>query len=398
MQMSEAKAFKGNLILEDQVLENATIRCENGRIVAIDERGVSVPGMMDYTGRYISAGFIDIHVHGGAGADYMDGSPDAIRTVNRAHAQHGTTSIFPTTTTGSFSQLDRMIASCEAVKRTWSVQDGAKIAGVHFYGPYFAEDKVGCHPPEGRRDPVKHEYEHFLSRPIVRIATCASELPGALEFFDFASQQDCLITCGHSNAAWSELEQAFARGMRHVDHFWCAMSSVSSLRPRFGTPMQAGMEQFVIANDQMSTEVIADGEHLSDDLLRFAFKVIGHGRTCLVTDANRALDCPPGEYRFGSADDGVIVYSNGLTVRAADGSLASSMCGMATMVSNMANAVGADLPKVIQMATATPARLTGIFEDVGSITLGKSADLVVLTPDITVERVIIDGKLIIADR
>jgi N-acetylglucosamine-6-phosphate deacetylase len=107
--MTEAKVFKGNLILEDQVLENATITCENGRIVAIDERGASVPGMMDYTNRYISPGFIGIHVHGGAGADYMDGSPDAVRAINRAHAQHGTTSIFPTTTTGSFSQLERMI-------------------------------------------------------------------------------------------------------------------------------------------------------------------------------------------------------------------------------------------------------------------------------------------------
>ena len=193
-----------------------------------------------------------------------------------------------------------MIESCENVQQGWRPRQGARIAGCHFYGPYFAADKVGVHPPAGRRDPVRAEYEHFLSKPIVKIATCAAELPGASTSTVLRGRAGCLVTCGHSNADWRELEIAFANGMRHVDHFWCAMSSVASLRARFGTPMRAGMEQFVIAKPDMSTEVIADGVHLSDELLRFAFDVIGPRRTCLVTDANRALDAPPGPYRFGS--------------------------------------------------------------------------------------------------
>ena len=107
---------------------------------------------------------------------------------------------------------------------------------------------------------------------LVRIATCAAELPGAEAFYQIARQHRCLITCGHSNASWTEMERAFQAGMRHVDHFWCAMSSVASLRTRFGTPMQAGMEQFVLATAEMSTEVIADGMHLSPELLDFAFR------------------------------------------------------------------------------------------------------------------------------
>lgn len=388
--------LRGNLILEDAIHENAVIRCANGRIASIEayDPRHEAEGLLDCGGSYLSPGFVDIHVHGGAGADYMDGTLDAVRRTNAAHARHGTTSIFPTTTTGSFAQLDAMVKACENVQASWTPADGARIAGIHFYGPYFAQDKVGIHAPEGRRDPVREEYEYFLGREIIKIATCASELPGALDFFDHARARGCFITCGHSNACWSELEAAFAHGMRHVDHFWCAMSSVASLRKRFGTPMQAGMEQYVLANHGMSTEVIADGIHLSDDLLRFAFRLIGPQRCCLVTDANRAMDMPPGQYRFGSLEDGSLVHSDGHSVRGEDGSLASSMHGMDRMVKTMARAVGDDLPAVIRMASLTPARLTGIAGDVGSLAPGKRADIVVLSPDLEVERVLIGGETV----
>ncbi|WP_448953691.1 N-acetylglucosamine-6-phosphate deacetylase [Labrys neptuniae] len=387
--------LKGNVILEDAILEDAVIRCVDGRIAAIEPYGPQHRDkeLLDFSGRYLSPGFVDIHVHGGAGADYMDGTVEAVRRTNIAHARHGTTSIFPTTTTGSFAQLDAMVKACENVQASWTPADGARIAGIHFYGPYFAQDKVGIHAPEGRRDPVREEYEYFLGREIIKIATCASELPGSLEFFDHARERGCFITCGHSNACWDELEAAFAHGMRHVDHFWCAMSSVASLRKRFGTPMQAGMEQYVLANPGMSTEVIADGIHLSDDLLRFAFRLIGPGRTCLVTDSNRAMDMPPGQYRFGSEEDGSLVYSDGHSVRGEDGSLASSMHGMDRMVKTMARAIGTDLPAVIRMASLTPAELTGIAADVGSLAPGKRADIVVLSRDFEVERVLVGGEI-----
>jgi N-acetylglucosamine-6-phosphate deacetylase len=387
--------LKGNIILADRVLANAVVRCENGRIIAIEDHSAKPEaGTIDLSGHFIGPGFVDIHVHGGAGADYMDGTQEAVRTTNRAHAGHGTTSIFPTTTTGSFQQLDDMIRSCEEVEAGWTASDGARIAGIHFYGPYFAANKVGVHSVAGRRDPVHEEYEYFLSKDIVKIATCAAELPGAVEFYDYARRQGCLITCGHSNANWGELEAAFAAGLRHVDHFWCAMSSVSSLRQRFGTPMQGSMEQYVLYEEHMSTEVIADGIHLSDDLLRFAFKLIGSHRTCLVTDANRAMDAPPGRYRFGPETDGTWVTSDGNSVRGEDGSLASSMHGMDTMVRTMARAAGNDLPAVIRMASLTPARLTGMDHDIGSIETGKRADFVILTPDLEVKQVFIGGNLL----
>lgn len=386
----------GTLILPDRLVEDGELLIEGGVIRFVgprQPRPMFSGRVVDVRGAYISPGFIDIHVHGGGGADYMDGTAEAVRVANRCHARHGTTTIFPTTTTGSRDQIARMIASCGEVDRTWTPADGARVGGVHFYGPYFAEDKVGCHSKEGRRDPDAKEYKEHFASGLIRVATCAAELPGAIEFYKYATKQGCLVTCGHSNSSWGEMAAAFKAGMRHVDHFWCVMSSVASLRPRFGTPMQASMEQFVLAHPEMSTEVIADGFHLSPELLKFAFQMKGPERLCLVTDSMRAVDCPPGEYRFGSLDDGPLVASDGEVGRTLDGkSLASSVAGMDHMLRTMHAATKAPLPQLIRMASLTPAERTGIDARCGSLTAGKQADLVVLSRSLTVKQTFIAGE------
>lgn len=336
-------------------------------------------------------GFIDIHIHGGGGSDYMDGEAEAVRRVNRAHLRHGTTTVFPTTTTGSAAEIHRMMDACAAVRKGWQPGDGARIAGVHLYGPYFAENKVGCHAPEGRRDPKAEEFATYFKGNLVRIATCAAELPGAAAFYQMARKKRCLITCGHSDSSWPEMAQAYRNGMRHVDHFWCAMSSVASVRARLGTPMRGSMEQFVLAHPEMSTEVIADGQHLAPELLEFAYRMLGADRLCLVTDANRALDLPPGRYRFGSAETGSWFESNGLVGFVPGGGLASSVVALDTMVRTMARDTTAPLHEVIRMATLTPARRTGIDSEAGSLEDGKLADLVLLDRKLKVRRVMVDG-------
>jgi N-acetylglucosamine-6-phosphate deacetylase len=383
----------GDLIGPDAVLSGAFLVVEGGKIAAIgQQKPASYTGPMIEIGGYVSPGFIDIHVHGGKGADYMDGTSAAVRTANLAHLRHGTTTIFPTTTTGSRAQLDRMIRACMEVRDGWSVKDGSYVGGIHFYGPYFAEEKVGCHSIEGRRDPDAEEFEYFFSLQAIRIATCAAELPGAESFYRTAQKHGCLITCGHSNANWAEMKAAFEAGVRHVDHFWCAMSSVSSLRSRFGTPMQASMEQFVLANHEMSTEVIADGQHLSPELLEFAFQMKGAARLCLVTDSNRAMDMPPGSYRFGPEEDGPWIESDGKVGFEPGHGLASSVVGMDVMVRTMASQSSASLAEVVRMASLTPAERTGIANETGSLETGKWADLVILGRDLHVQRAFVRGQ------
>lgn len=397
--MPNDACVRGNLILPDHILERGYLLVRGGTIRAVES---SLPE--DWTGPvldagedYVCPGFVDLHVHGGGGADYMDGSLEAVRTANRTHLRHGTTTIFPTTTTGSPAQVQGMLQACIGVRRNWTPDDGARIGGVHFYGPYFAEDKVGCHSKAGRRDPLPEEYRRCLALGVVAIATCAAELPGAAEFYRAAKEAGCLLTCGHSNASWSEMRAAFDAGVRHVDHFWCAMSSVSSLRLRFGTPMQASMEQFVLANPEMSTEVIADGRHLAPELLEFAFRMKTPARLCLVTDSSRAVDMPPGRYRFGSNQDGPWIESDGEVgfepgAGEAPPTLASSVIGLDTAVRTMRRGTSASLAEIVRMASLTPAERAGIASETGSLETGKRGDFLLLDSALQVRRVFLAGE------
>lgn len=386
------------VVKPDQLVPDATVICQDGRITRIStSESVRIPktaDVIDARNGYVVPGYIDIHVHGGDGADYMDGTQDAVRTANRAHLRHGTTTIFPTTTTGSPGEIRKMITATQAVKEKWSIEDGARIGGIHLYGPFFAPDKVGCHSVKGRRNPSSREYESYFKSGMISIATCAAELPNAVSFYKHARRAGCLVTCGHSNSSYGEMEAAFKAGMRHVDHFYCAMSSVRSLRDRMGTPMQASMEQFVIANREMSTEVIADGYHLAPDLLDFACKVIGPKRLMLVTDANRALDMPTGMYRFGHHRTGSSFESNGEVghLPGDASTLASSIQGMDHMVRHMYQSTSATLPKVIRMATLTPATRLGLQDKIGSVEKGKTADLLILSKQLKIKQVILNGQ------
>lgn len=382
----------GTAVLPDRLLPDAVVECRDGRITRVG-RGGRVPRgarVVDAGGGFVAPGFVDLHVHGGGGADFMDATPEAVRAAIAAHTCHGTTTIFPTTTTGSPERIRAMLAACRAVRAAARPADGARIGGVHVYGPYFAAEKVGCHAVAGRRDPRPAEYAAWFRDDLVRVATCAAELPGAAAFYRAAARRGCLVTCGHSNASWEEMARAFAAGVRHVDHFWCAMSSVASLRARFGTPMRAGMEQFVLATPEMSTEVIADGEHLAPDLLAFAARMLGPRRLCLVTDSSRALDMPPGRYRFGAGDDATWFESDGRVGRAG-GALASSVAGMDRMLRTMHAASDVGLAAVVRMASLTPAERAGIDGETGSLAVGKRADVVVLSPRLAVRGVIVAG-------
>lgn len=388
--MNAPLVLRGTLILPDRLVADGQLVIRDGRIDAVGQRTAKLPRgatLVEAKTGYLAPGFVDLHVHGGDGADFMDGTPDAVRTACRAHLRHGTTTIFPTTTTGSPEQLTAMLTACRDVQRRWREGEGARIVGVHFYGPYFAPDKVGCHSLAGQRAPDAAEYRRHFDQGIIRIATCAAELPGAVEFYRYARRRGCLVTCGHSNASWNEMAAGYRVGLRHVDHFWCAMSSVPSVRDRLGTPMQGSMEQFVLAYEEMSTEVIADGCHLAPELLQFAYRQKGAARLCLVTDSSRALDQPPGRYRFGPASDGEWFDSDGVVGRMIDGSaLASSVAGMDRMVRTMHAAVRGPLWDVVRMATLTPAERAGVADEVGSLAAGKRADVLWLSPRLQLRR------------
>ncbi|MFM7832282.1 MAG: N-acetylglucosamine-6-phosphate deacetylase [Planctomycetaceae bacterium] len=388
--------INGTIVLPAGLIPGGLVLWEAGRLSYVGAERRVRPGLrlLDACGGYIGPGFVDLHVHGGAGADFMDATPEAVQCACSAHLRHGTTTIFPTTTTAGIDLLHEMIGACGVVmrqqRRDWGV---STIGGVHLYGPYFAADKSGCHDREYCRAPVAAEFEPYFESGLVKIATCAAELPGAVDFYRAARRRRCLVTCGHSNASWTEMRQAYRAGMRHVDHFWCAMSSVPSIRQRLGTPMQGSMAEFVLMEREMSTEVIADGCHLSPELLEFAVRMKGPDRLCLVTDCNRALDMPAGDYVFVNRQSGTLFSSDGLVGRAAGGGLASAIVGMDHMVRQMYSDTTADLPAVFRMASLTPAERAGVQRKVGSLEAGKRADVLLLNRRLKIESVVLGGQL-----
>lgn len=393
------RILNATLVLPDRLIPDGALDIEAGRLTAAGERR-AMPAWsgttLDAEGQFVAPGFIDLHVHGGDSADFMDGTIEAFETAIRAHTRHGVTSIVPTSTVARHEQTLTFLRHTLAMRdRGPEPERGlARTLGAHLYGPFFAEDKVGCHPKLPARPPVAQEYEQYFDQDaVILAATCAPELPGAAEFYRAAAARGIRLNAGHSNATWAEMAMAHALGVRHVDHFYCAMSSVASLRERCGTPMQASMMEFVLDHEDMTTEVIADGRHLSPELLRFVVKWKGPGRTALVTDCSRALDCAPGLYVFGPKDEGETFYSDGGVGLMPDSpNLASSVRGMDFMVRHMHQAAGVDLPAAVRMASLTPASILGRDRDMGSLEAGKLADFLVLDEALAVRQVFVAGE------
>jgi N-acetylglucosamine-6-phosphate deacetylase len=399
--MPGIRIINATLVLPDRLVPGAAIDINNGRIVALGPdtgRDGRSGAVIDAAGQFVSPGFVDIHVHGGDNADFMDGTIPAFETVVRAHTRHGTTTIVPTSTVARHEQTLAFLKNTRELKHRGPrpTLGLGRVVGAHLYGPYFNEDKVGCHPKDPARPPTPGEYGQYLEfADAMLTATCAPELPGAAGFYKAAAAKGVRLNAGHSNATWSEMAAAYELGLRHVDHLYCAMSSVSSLRERCGTPMQASMLEFVLATADMTTEVIADGRHLSPELLRFVATVKGADRTALVTDCSRALDQPRGMYTFGPLDGGEPFYSDGAVGLLPDSpNLASSVRGMDFMVRHMHQQVGLDLPTAVRMATLTPATIIGLQGELGSLAVGKRADLLFLDAGLEVKRVFVEGEAV----
>jgi len=393
------RLFNATVILPDRLIPGGALDVEDGRLTAVgrlDDLPRWSGATIDANEGFVAPGFVDLHVHGGDNADFMDGTADAFEAVVRAHTRHGTTSIVATSTVARHDQTLTFLENTRTLQRRGAepARGLARLVGAHLYGPYFNEEKVGCHPKDPARPPTPDEYEQYLEfADVMLTATCAPELPGAAGFYRAASARGIRLNAGHSNATWAEMTAAHALGVRHVDHFYCAMSSVSSLRERCGTPMQASMLEFVLDHDDMTTEVIADGRHLSPELLRFVVKWKGAGRTALVTDCSRALDQPPGLYTFGPLDGGETFYNDGGVGLLPDSeNLASSVRGMDFMVRHMHQRAGVDLFTAVRMASLTPATILGRQGDVGSLEAGKHADFLILNDQLEIRRVFVGGE------
>src|SRR5262245_41190938 len=388
----------GTIILEDRLLDGARLDVDGARIASITSDAgladVTPSDTIDLEGGYLAPGFVDLHVHGGDGADFMDGTEAAFRTACRAHARHGTTSLLPTTTVARHDQHLAFLELCRRLKQ----QDtgGARILGAHFYGPYFAYEARGAHPGAGVRPPVPEEYNQYLAfADSIITATVAPELPGAEGFVRACRARGIRCNTGHSHATFEQMEAAVGWGVRHIDHIFCAMSDRARLRQTQTYPMRGGVLEATLFFDELTTEIIADGKHLQRELLLLAYKIKGPDRLALVSDCNRALDMPDGPYLIGPLDGGEpMIKADGVGLLPSGTALASSVVGLDHCVRTFHQLTGVPLEIAVRMATLTPARIAGRDAEIGSLTPGKRADLVVLDRELHVQQVYRDGRLL----
>jgi len=387
--MTTVAFVNANVVLPDGIGNRWSVLCRDGRIESVGA-DCTIPAdaeRLDVSGNYLCPGFVDIHVHGGGGADFMDLTDDAFRTVCQTHARHGTTSLTPTSTVASTLEYKRFLELCSRFREMST--GGARVVGCHLYGPYFLPAAKGCHPNAEFLTPHADDanaYREFdNSFPLT--VTIAPELSGAEELTRACRKRGVRVNIGHSYATFEQVEAAVGWGATHVDHLFCAMSDRARLRQLQAFPMRAGVMEATLFFEELTTEVIADGKHLDDSLLRLAFK-LKNGKLALVTDSMRAIDMPDGEYWFGPEGTGERVRkSHGVGVTLDGTALASAVMGMDHCIRTMMRATRAPAHEIIHMASLTPATIIGLERELGSIEVDKRADFAVMNSEWQVQAV-----------
>lgn len=380
-----------NIIKNGVILKNASLLTENDRIKHIGYNIPDAAHIIDGKGElYLSAGFIDIHVHGGGGYDYMDGIADEYIKIAEHHARHGTTSLFPTTVAASREEL---ITSINAYEQSKSSTTGAKMLGIHLEGPYIALSQKGAMDEEYIRNPIREEYEELLglSDDIKRI-TIAPELDGAIELGSYMQSRGVLPSIGHTDAICEDVYRAYRDGnYRLMTHLYSAMS----MTRRIDAFRYAGVVEAAYLIDDMYVEAIADGVHLPKDLLNLIYKIKGSDRIALVTDAMRGSGMTEGVALLGSRKSGrEVLIEDGVAKLFDKTAFAGSIATTDRLVRTMINIAEVPLVESIKMMTETPAKIMNIYNERGSLDVGKYADIVVFDDDINVKMTMVEGNML----
>ena len=389
--MGLLKIVNGTLITPYRYIRGGTLVVEDGVIRGVHERDVDVPGAteLDAGGRYVSPGFIDIHVHGGGGADFMDGTEAAFLTIAQLHARYGTTALVPTTLT---AEKEDLLQTLDAYERaTQTNHRGAELLGIHLEGPYFAMSQRGAQDPRYIRNPDPREYEEILaySSSIVRWSA-APELDGAITFGRRLREKGILAAVAHTDAVYEDVLTAFENGYSLATHLYSAMSGVT----RRNAFRYAGVIESALLLD-MDVEIIADGVHLPPPLLKLVCKVKGVDRIALITDAMRAAGMPEGESTLGSLKNGLtVIVEDGVAKLPDRSSFAGSVATTNRLVRNMVQLADVPLLDAVRMASTTPARIMGIEHRKGALAVGKDADIIIFDENLTITATLVRGNVV----
>ena len=372
--------YKNALIYTENFrFESGGFSVENGRFRNV--LGAQPEDAVDLGGAYVIPGLIDVHTHGNSGADFSDGEAAGVEKMAAYLAANGVTSFAPASMTLPYETLRKAFAAARAfVDR--KVPNAAALRGIQMEGPYFSEKKKGAQNGAYLRLP---DYAAFaeLNRScggLVKIVDVAPELEGAEDFIRQA-KHDCTVSIAHTDADYDAAARGIAAGVTHLTNLYNAMPALHHRKP--------GVIAAAAEAEQVSAEVISDGQHVHPAMIRLAFRLFGAQRMVLISDALRCCGMPDGEYELG----GQRVFLSGGVARLADGTIAGSATNLYDCMLR-AISFGIAGEDAIRAATYNPARQIGALDEVGSIADGKVADFVICDAGLHRKQVCLGGKML----
>ena len=376
----------GRLITPDHSISNPVVVIEDGVIARMDSQAAAAPPSarrLDFPGCTLAPALFDIHIHGSGGCDVMEATPQAFATIGKFLAGHGVAAYLATTVT---APVDATLRSLEGMSRQIGADgEGARPLGIHMEGPFLSPHKKGAHPAHLLQPPSVALFDRMwqASQGKIRLMTIAPELPGALELITHAAALGVRVSLGHSDADTGAARAGIRAGAVTATHTFNAMRRFDHRDP--------GLLGEVLSNDDLFAELVCDGLHVHPDAVRIYWKSKGRDRAMLITDAMSAAGMPDGTYKLGELDVRVI---NGKCV-IGEGTLAGSTLTLDRGMKNFAEFTGASIDDVSRLTSRNPARMTGFDAEIGSLSVGRSADIAVLSAKNEVVETILRGRPVI---
>ncbi|MCP2239223.1 N-acetylglucosamine-6-phosphate deacetylase [Thermoanaerobacterium thermosaccharolyticum] len=371
--------INGRLLLDNNIVDGKDLLIEDNKIAAIG-KGLSGDNVIDADGNYVSPGFIDIHIHGSAGFDTMDGTFDAINAISKSIAKRGTTSFLPTTMTEDKNKIKNAIKNVYENKNR---VEGAEILGIHMEGPFINPKQKGA---QDEKFILKPTIDNFFELggdyiDIVKLVTIAPEIDGSLELIKFLKEKGIIVSVGHTDSTYDEVVAGFKAGITHATHVFNAMRGFHH--------REVGTLGAIFDLD-ISAELIADGIHSVFPAIRTLLKLKGKDNTNLITDAMMAANLSDGVYQLGGQD----VYVKNGAARLKSGVLAGSTLTLDKAVKNILTNTDLSLYESVALASYNSAKVIGVQDRKGLIKEGYDADIIIFDDDIDIKKTIVGGKIV----
>lgn len=382
-QQSPILIKNGTIYSENSILKKASLLIANGKIARIvSDDVINIEGLtvMDATDFHVIPGFIDGHIHGAWGYDVMDASEEALDAISQYLPQEGVTSFLATTMTQSNENIEKALVNVAKFKNK-SFQ--AELIGIHLEGPFINEKMAGAQPNKYIKNPNVELFEKWqqLSNHQIKTITIAPELDIDGKFIRYLVEAGINVSAGHTDASFGEIKVAVEHGVRQLTHLCNAMKGIHH--------RDIGAVGAAFQLRPLCSELIADGVHVSKEMLQIIYNNIGSDRIILITDAMRAKGLGPGDYELGG--QAVKVTEDKAILD--DGTLAGSILKMQDAAFQMFHLDGVTIQDIVKMTSTNLAKQLGIDDRKGVIAEGKDADLVVVDSNLTIKYTICRGQI-----